>query len=187
MSTTDVFPIDPDGSIETVWRVPNAWGGAMAVWTGLAQKYVPEYEVYEAMMDGYKKVIALAKDPRIERWERIVLLTTCDGALVKAENFGKVAEAFETFYAEHKKYHEGKVFHIDKQAELLRRLEKEREEKGWRGVGWNQTSVNGDCLWYGTYDDEDEHTSYNIDRDDKHWYIMDDVAKIESELAKDAG
>lgn len=158
----------------------------MAVWTGLAQKYVRGYGGFEAMIDSFKKVTDLATSDRIDRWERIVLLTTCDGALVKAENFGEVAEAFEKFYAEHKKFHEGKVFHVDTQAELLRQMEKEREEKGWRAVGWNQTSVNGDCPWYcpwyGSYDEDDEHTSYNIDRDDQHWFVMDEVRKIEARL-----
>lgn len=184
MSATELFPFDANGEAHTVLQIGNGFGGAMAVWTGVARKYVPGYEGFAMMMDGASKVIALTKSERIQRWERIVILTTCDKCLVKAENFAEVAEAMETFYEQYKGVLAGQVFHLNKQAEILRRLDSEREEKGWTAVGWNQTSVNGDCPWYGTHDEDDEHHAFNLNKEDKgQWYLMDDIAQIEEELA----
>jgi len=178
VSYTELFPVGADGDIHQVFQISNSWGGGMAVWMALSAKYVPEYgDGTGGMMEGYKKLFDLLKTDRLNSWERIVLLTTCDGAMVKAENFAKVAEAMETFFAEYKPALEGRVFHLDRQANYLRKLDGEREEKGWRAVGWNQTSVNGNCPWYGSYDDDENHTPYNLDKQDTHWWVMDDAEK----------
>lgn len=151
----------------------------MAVWGALSQKYLPGYEGYKGLVDGYQKLFDLLKTNKLARWERIVLLTTCTQAVVRAENFGEVAQAMETFYENYKGVLEGKVFHLDKQAEALRQLEEQREEKGWRGVCWNQTTLCGSAWWVNEESEDDpdgEGRPYNIDKDDKHWFVMDDVA-----------
>lgn len=173
-----MFPADANGDIHQVFQISNSWGGGMAVWTVLSAKHIPEYgDGFAGLSEGFQKLFDLLKTDKLERWEKIVLLTTCTGAMVKAENFAKVAEAMETFFAAYQPKLTGRVFHLDRQANYLRKLDSEREEKGWRAVGWNQTSVNGDCPWYGTDAGDEDHTPYNIDKQDTHWWVMDDIDK----------
>ena len=156
----------------------------MAIWTSLSARHLSGGDGFGGMMDGYKDLFALLKTDKLERWEKLVLLTTCDNAVLKAENFVEVAEAFEKFHEEYKVANEGKVFHMLAQAQILRELHGEGDEHGWRGICWNQTSVNGDALWYGVREEgdeeseeeeeEDEPRPYNLDRDDKHWFVFDD-------------
>ena len=164
----------PNGNFEHAVEFRNSFGGAMYVWMEMVDKYLPGYSPYD---DQYKKVWALPKSGRMKRHEVIVMLSTFDNVVVKAENFIAVAEAMEQFYEEQGAAQSNKVCHLHLQAEALRKLDSEREEKGWRAVGWNQTSVNGDSPWYGfqeNLDDEDDWTPYNLDKRDLHWFLMED-------------
>jgi len=160
----------------------------MAIWTSLSQRHLPGSDGFGGVMNGFEDLFALIKTDKLERWEKIVLLTTCDNVMVRAENFIETAEAFEKFHEEYKAPNEGKVFHMKVQADLLRELAGEVEEHGWRAICWNQTSVNGDCPWYGCrtelsedhpeYDpdgDNEDQRPYNIDRDKDHWFAWDDL------------
>lgn len=184
MSATEIFVANRTGEMVHAYDLRNAWGGGMAIWTSLAQRHLGGLDPYRGMLSGYQEVFDLLKTDRLARWEKIVLLTTCDGALVRAENFIETAEAMEKFAEEYKAMNEGKVFHPAAQAELLRKLHDEIEKEGWQAIGWNQTSVNGDCPWYGGYeefpaDDEneagEERVPYNINKDTKHWWVFDDL------------
>lgn len=155
----------------------------MAIWTSLAQRHLPGADPYRGMMSGFQEVFDLLKTDRLARWEKIVLLTTCDGALVRAENFIETAEAMEKFHEEYKAMNEGKVFHPLKQAEALRELHSQIEKEGWQAVGWNQTSVNADCPWYGRYEEDEEgeeRVPYNINKDTQHWWVFDDFKEPEA-------
>jgi hypothetical protein len=184
MSTTEIFAVEKSGDVVGKFDLRNSWGGAMAIWTSLSTRHLSlgSDGMYSMMSTGMKPLFDLLKTDKLTRWEKIVLLTTSDNAIVKAENFIEVAGAMETFYESYKGLNEGKVFHLDKQAECLRTLHAEIEEHGWRGVCWNQTSVNADSPWYGRYEEleEDgehyeERVPYNIDRDDKHWFVIEDL------------
>lgn len=168
----------------------------MAVWTSLSSRHLGGGDGFGGMMDGFKDLFALLKTDRLARWERIVLLTTCDNAMVRAENLVECAEAFEKFHEEYKALNEGKVFHAQATAKLLRELAAEVEEHGWQAICWNQTSVNGDSPWYGIwteleegddgYDpdgDNEEHRSYNIDRESQHWFVWDELEPAPQEAA----
>lgn len=183
MSTTEIYAIESNGDVVHRTDLRNSWGGAMAVWTSLSGRHLNGSDPLGGMMDGFKSLFALLKTDKLERWEKLVLLTTCDNAVLRAENFMEVADAFERFHEEYRIANEGKVFHARAQAELLRELHREGDEHGWRGVCWNQTSVNGDSPWYGVREEWDEESDeeepdprpYNIDRDEQHWFVMDDL------------
>lgn len=109
----------------------------------------------------------LADNPEIPEHERIVLHTTFDDCLVRAENLPAVIAAFRQF--------EGDTS-LKEQADILQRAADDPEIIA---VGWNQTSVNGDS-WYnaGGYDHEaEEDIPYNCLTGDKHYWLFDELRK----------
>lgn len=149
----------------------------MAVWRLLAERHLGGDEggmaFFMMMNNGLKELFDLARQNKIEPWETVTLMTTCDNVLIPIEHVESVASAFDEFVKRYGPIQESRqhAFSIPDQARELRRMLEEREEKGWRGVCWNQTSVNGDALWYGVNDEEDpdDRRAYNIDKDSEHW------------------
>lgn len=170
MSCTEIYAVAPNGDVVPFVEIPNAWGGAMAVWQGLARRYLPGTNIGTLMLEEMRPVFALLDGDLITDWERLTLLTTCDRVVVPVAIASVVADAFDQF----QDYHTvpGYLLSVSRQADELRRMLAEVPEQGWRGVCWNQTSVNGDALWYGVERD-DEHVPYNVDSMDRHWYLKD--------------
>ena len=143
----------------------------MAIWRVLAEKYLgtngPEFMML--LVQGFKPLFDLHKQGKLEPWEAVVLTTTYDKVFIPIEHIASVASAFEKFVEEYGPSQEGMVFSIPEQAKNLRFMLTEVEEKGWRGVGWNQNSIS-EAIWTGEYDEEvGDRIPYNIDRDTKHW------------------
>lgn len=175
MSYTEITGFDTKGvgcSIDT-FEIRNAFRGAMAIWTILEKKYLPEYipEYAKTLSketriklfpDGFSRMIGINDDDSIkELWElsynkkvliedRIVLMSTFDKVLVKKKNFNKLVEAFERF--------EGETS-LKEQSEIIKNL-----EEYITAIGFNQTSV---CCnrWYG----------YNFNKNNDHWWLFDRI------------
>jgi len=166
-----------EGDVEPYAEFRNAHGGSMAVWRILSEKYLdakgPAFMML--MMQGFKPLFDLHKQGKLEPWEAVVLTTTYDKVFIPIEHIASVASAFEKFVEVHGPSQEGMVFSIPEQAKNLRFLLTEVEEKGWRGVGWNQNSVS-EAIWTGSRDDEP--VPYNIDRDTKHWVWPENKADV---------
>ena len=117
--------------------------------------------------DPAREIWALADNPDIPEHERIVLYTTFDDCLVRAENLPAVIEAFRKF---------GGDTSLKEQADILQRAADDPEIMA---VGWNQTSVNG-TTWDndGGYDDEAEKSRpYNCLTGDKHFWLFDELRR----------
>jgi hypothetical protein len=173
-----MYTAAPNGDVESYAEFRNAHGGAMAVWRILSEKYLnakgPAFMML--MMQGFKPLFDMHKQGKLEPWEAVVLTTTYDKVFIPIEHVASVASAFEKFVEENAEYGKQFVFSIPEQAKNLRFLLTEVEEKGWRGIGWNQNSVS-EAIWTGQYglkEDPDEHFPYNIDRDTKHWVWPED-------------
>lgn len=169
-----MYAVEAGGDVVPFAEFQNAHGGAIAVWRVLAERYLAGTPFFELLQGGLKELFALAREGKMEPWETVVLMTTCDNVVLPVEHVESVASAFEEFDRHHgdQQREQSYAFSIPDQARELRRMVEEREEEGWRGVCWNQTSVNGDAPWYGVWEDgeEDESRPYNIDRDDVHWF-----------------
>lgn len=176
-----MYTAGPSGDVEPYAEFRNAHGGAMAVWRILSEKYLnvkgPEFMML--MMQGFKPLFDMHKQGKLEPWEAVVLTTTYDRVFIPIEHIASVASAFEKFVEEYGAAQEGMAFSIPEQAKNLRFLLTEVDEKGWRGVGWNQNSVS-DAIWTGEYDKEEgDNIPYNVDRDDKHWVWPENKADAE--------
>lgn len=170
-----MYAVDRDGDVVPFAEFQNAWGGAMAVWRVLFDRYIEAVDnslgFYGMLTDGMRGLFAQAREGRFEPWETVTLMTTCDRVVISIEHVESVASALEEFDRQHAPQ-AGPAFSVGAQAKELRRMLAEHEEKGWRGVCWNQTSVV-DALWCGVPDVEEdgpEFRPYNIDRDEGHWF-----------------
>jgi hypothetical protein len=183
MSSTVLYVVASNGDVEPYCEFKNSHGGAMAVWTLLGEKYLPqprpswlspnEKSLWSPFLDGaLSALFKLAATPgTLEPWERITLLTTADHVVVPIAALAEVTEALETFYTNYRAQRDGYVFSIGDQAAALRNI---LQEGTWRGVCWNQTTLS-DALWEGAYAEADdgERTPYNIDTMDQHWFLFE--------------
>lgn len=188
MSSTVLYVIASNGDVEHYCEFKNSWGGAVAIWDLLGKKYTPqprptwarpeEGVYFSAFEDGaLDKLFKLAQTPgAMEPWESITMMTTADNVVVPIKHVERVAIAFETFFEHYKAQRVGYAFSVGAQAAALRTI---LEEGEWRGVCWNQTTVNAG-VWsrYVTNgDDEDaegECVPYNIDTMEGHWFLFEE-------------
>jgi hypothetical protein len=174
MSSTYIYTVGADGDVLFHSEFRNSWGGAMAVWGVLSEKYLG-WQRYSLMTKDLQPLWDLNNDRRLEVWERIVLATTLDQVVIDIAHVPTIALAFERFHEHWAPALKGTVFSIGAQAEVLRNIVAEAKSKGWRGVCWNQTSVSGG-VWEKQVpcdkcksDSEMEPRAYNIDTDEEHW------------------
>jgi hypothetical protein len=153
MSHTSLYIITADGEIESYAEYRNSHGSAPQVWDILGERYLSDYHPHGTQYDpaihrvwiNDRSVLAdlfrLANSGGMEDFERRTLWTTDDNVLVRIEDVPAYADAMAKFAEVYGPQRPGEVFSIGQQAEDLRRVYAELEAKGWRGVGWNQTSV----------------------------------------------
>lgn len=190
MSTTELYFFGENGDCKYCAEVSNSWRGAMAIWTWLEEKYLPVYRGgvkharwYQENMsdedilrlngfrptrliaatdpDDSKEIWALADDERLTTDQKIVLATTFDNCLVKAETIPRVLRAFRAF---------GGETSLNEQADAIEKAIEEHPEI--TAVGWNQTSVCADS-WdaAGPCDADGNGTAYNWKTGDLHWWL----------------
>lgn len=175
MSSTIIYGFNKEGEPFFLGATKNAWRGGMAIWRELEKRHLPPYYVrYDKIYpisrlaafsdeDAAKEIWDLAKRKDIPLHERIVLHTTFDYCLVKAEDIPKVIDAFRKF---------GGTTSLPEQADILEKL-----PEGTIAVGWNQTSVAADD-WSnkGGYDEEnDEPIPYNCLTMNEHYWLFDEL------------
>lgn len=128
------------------------------------------YKPSRALCHGGKEEPAreiwnLVDSPDIPEHEKIVLYTTFDHCLVRAENLPAVIAAFRQFDGDTS---------LKEQADIL---QKAADDPEVIAIGWNQTSVNADT-WssIGGYDSvKDEPIPYNCLTGDAHYWLFDDL------------
>ncbi len=177
MSSTIIYGFNKQGEAFTLGETENAWRGGMAIWRELEERHLPPYYYrgdrrcpqsrLMAFFDenAAKEIWNLADRKDIPLHERIVLHTTFDYCLVKAEDIPKVIEAFRKFGCDD-------YISLPEQADILEKL-----PDGTIAVGWNQTSVVCDD-WSnkGGYDEEnDEAIPYNCLTMNEHYWLFDEL------------
>ena len=178
MSYTEIYGFDKKGIAYEAGEIQNSWRGGMAVWLILEEKYLPQYKpVHESPIRCFKpsrcttfdnnvmkEIWDLVNNEKVTRTDRIVLATTFDFCVIRKSELLEVIKAFNDF--------EGKTS-LKEQAAVLDRLYK---DDNCIAVGWNQTSVNGDTWTNYGYDEElEESIPYNLNENNKHWFLFDDL------------
>ncbi|MBW1779264.1 MAG: hypothetical protein JRL30_00805 [Deltaproteobacteria bacterium] len=155
-----------DGKPDTYAEFPNSWGGAARIWTSLYDKYMkdPAKEYDSWLMDYETKLWALATSEKLEPCERITMLATFDYAIIRRENFGKVAADLRGFVALNPAP-SGSVDHVPAWADLI-------EASSAEAIGFHGTSVSED-LWQEWDEDADEAVVYDLNKGDRHFEIYE--------------
>ena len=172
MSECEVYVVLPNGDVEIAFGLKNSWLGAMFIWGKICEKYrlyqealLPGeirkegYHGGRALLDGFRQLFDLV--PELPKGDRILVESTCDGAIVPKEKFPEFISALRDFSEKYPGGH---------QSILADEIEKLAPDI--RGVCFNQTSVN-DSPWmlYRGYDEEtEEHATsrpINIDTDNE--------------------
>lgn len=163
MSYTEIYRLGKEPRL--IDEIPNSWRGAMFVWNDVAKRYCG-LEGFSPFGLSASRVWNSHKNPRMPEWERIVLLTTMDNAVVFAKDIPALLEAFETYARER-----GGSF-----AEQAAAIRADTFEEG-DAIAWNQTSVNCD-VWCRDEEEIDENIVYHwydTSTGTKHFDVMEDA------------
>jgi hypothetical protein len=178
-----IWSVQANGDVLEEREFQNSHGYAMPAWSYLAEKYLRKPGEDDASFLGRwflsgkcKEVWALKEDPRLERFEVIVLLTSFDHVIAKKEGFEELAAAFRKFHDEYKAKNPDNVCHYRAMANSIEKLTPDII-----GVAWNASSV-GEPFW-DVYDDcecpkchsvhtVEETRPYNIYKDKGHWFLF---------------
>lgn len=191
MSHTTIYAVrKPEDGFESEAEFRNSHGSATFVWNALLRRYKDGIlkgkpllgdngnwgrgvSVFDAWSEVWKYDQA---GGYLEPWERNVLRSTYDNAVLMRDSFLMMADAMDHFEAAH---HSGELAEhactLHKQAECLRKLHVAGDVVA---VAWCQTSV-GEFWGEGHRDmeaDEDEDgdlpwVPYRIDQDSQHFVI----------------
>jgi hypothetical protein len=165
MSYTEMYVAFEDGDFHLESEFKNAHGGAMFVWDVLIDKYKVPGEKYSFgnEEDAFKNLWNLP-DETFRAWEHNTLKSTYDNVCVLREHMLVLADSLDMFEEALKP--PNRVCSLKDQARAIR----EHHKNGARALAWNQTSVCGDPLWRGEYDEEsEEYTPFNLDTGEGHW------------------
>ncbi len=179
MSCTELYVAQANGDVVLDSEFRNSWGGGAFVWTALCQRYavaikglVPKEKRLDActwpghpqeyqINEDWKALWRLPEED-LRPWERDVLLSTFDWTLIAPPDLERLAKSMRRFEDAHARPNQ--VCSLLQQAGRIEEL----AQSGVRGIGWNQTSVNGDA-WQGPWNESDQESEiYNIDRHEKH-------------------
>lgn len=168
MSCTTIYAIFPDKKGFVDFRdFSNSWGGAAFVWDNLKRRYesdLPEGDPSDLF--GWSRVWEYDEaGGKMEPWERNVLRSTYDRAVLRRYDFRLMAHDMEVFKRAY--YEAGKACSLGEQAECLREL----FDKGALYVAWNQTSVVGFLLGGDYNEDTDDEIPYDIDKGEEHHFV----------------
>jgi hypothetical protein len=174
VSYTSIYAIG-GSSPYCLGEVRNAWRGAMQVWNYVACRYcgMDTFPMSFDQKQGRQGEVWNAfKKPDMPPHERIVLLSTLDGATAPAEYAGEVADAFEQYAKEQGTNN----CSLAEQAEIIRNAKLSDGQL----IAWNQTSVAE--FWGHSWDEDlDDFLWYDPLKEDRHFDILSEAKRYEPE------
>ncbi len=150
----------------------NAWGGAARIWTSLYDKYLKDPLIeWDSWMSGsmhgkIDKLWELPKNEEFEVFERSILVSTFDYAIIRKENFVRFAKDLRDFVH---LYPPGEsVCHLLSWADVI-------ESSDAEAVGFHGTSVS-ENLWYKWDSEAEEEIPYELQDGDEHFEVYEWLA-----------
>lgn len=172
MSRTTMMLIDENGNTRDVAEFSNSWGSAAFVWDALRKAFLSGDE-YLFNDEVIKKVWALWKDPRLLRFEKAVLLSTFDHAIIERDKFTDAAEAFTAFERRYRQ--PNAACHMGAISQVLM----DSRELDCVGACFQQTSV-AENPWLGEYDEEtEEYKPFDMNAG-KHFFVFAELQQQEA-------
>lgn len=168
MSYSTIYIIDNDGDVVPYTEILNGTL-AMTIWDHISKEYG-----LRLMFGENPEIWSWCGKGKLKSHHDIVMAFTFDHVIVYKRDIPKLIEAFNEFMLE------CPTENMKTQIETLTEI----QEEDIIGVAWQQTSVS-DNLWEinpmweiddDDYDEELDVTSpYNINNDDKHWDLFDEL------------
>ena len=186
MSSMTLHIVPEHGEVYNAKEFWNAWLGAAAIWTTLGEKYLGGKRDYVSNPNGFsmmdrancEKLWGFSENPcPLTAAERVVLVTTMDMVMARWENLPRLAQAFRDFQAEH-----STAAHCLAQADYIEQELLPGDAK--HAICWTQTSVAGD-VWYSPRCSDEKHYMWDIEKDEGHWYLYEELAKEEDFLEEE--
>lgn len=168
MSTTTVFLAHPD-RVDEIASLRNSWGSGAFVWSALGEKYLGDSHIWSCNPLGAEKLWRLVDDPRLRDFERIVLASTFDYAIIEQANFEEAASYWADFEGAYRK--ENQVCHAGDISRLLLK----HKETPCVGLCFWLTSV-AENLWEDWDEDADEPLPFSLDTY-KHFFVFEEYGK----------
>jgi hypothetical protein len=165
MSVVEIFVLGSDP--RSIGEVNNAWLGAMFVWDDIAKRYCKLRSFFQATKEEYNLIWNSWKNQEMPEWERIVLLSTMDNAIVWGKDVPILISAFEQYSKERIGSNYTEQANIIKNASLL--LDD--------ALAWQQTSTGEfwGCQWN---ENIEENEYYDPRLGTKHFDVIQEAKLI---------
>ena len=178
MSYCELKVVNKSGDVIRHTEFRNAHGWSAYIWDKLFNKYAKNSDnIYDTWLgeENAKRLWALVDDERLDPFERRVLCSTFDNAMIKHEDLEKFIVDLTAFYDKHPP--NNRVCHMRGMINVIREVIKDPEDLA---ICWYQMSVSDDLWWTNLPEEycdkcgqmlERESRAYNINTDDKHWFL----------------
>lgn len=165
MSYATMCIISRRGLVRPYKEYRNSWGWAAHVWMSLCDAYAIKDQYGYGGPDSWRALWRGVESGKVvvEPFERDVLLSTYDNAIVSRAGLPRFAESLRDFYIKHSKPEVAS--HLLEIANDVLALKKDT-----RGVCFWATSVAEDP-WTEFDDEGDRYVPYSIHRGSKHWFV----------------
>lgn len=162
-----------DGMPNDIVEYKNAWGGAARIWNSLFNKYLKDpYVQYDTWLSygtkGDRRLWDLYKREDLSMFERAVLVSTFDHAIIFMKNFQQFANHLREF-ANHYPV-DNSVCHLLSWAGFI-------ESCGAEAIGFYGTSVCQN-LWFDWDDKTEESIPYNLNSRNDHFEVYELLSKV---------
>jgi hypothetical protein len=166
MSSTVMYFLQGDKQSDVEFK--NAWLGAMYIWNDVAMRHLG-LSNFPFMSSGRSKVWNYGNShPEMPEHERIVLISTMDGALASISQLERLVAAFEKYGEEHPRSS------VAAQAKEIKAFMDSGEASLVKAIGWNQNSICDDR--WSSYDEaSDDYVSYDPSSGSNHFWIVEAV------------
>jgi hypothetical protein len=163
------------GGFESINKYRNSHGFCSFVWSCLFKKYIPKQSEYDSWLTGDdQRLWDLQNDNRLQPFERFVLRSTFDFALVKNEDIKLYIDCMTQFLEKYKPS-EDRVCHIEAIIRDLGELGDNYIAVGWytMSVGDNEWIEREVCKHCGNCTNDEIY--YDVFTGDKHFFVHSDI------------
>lgn len=181
MSCSTLYKIEANGDVVAYDTFPNAFRGAMYIWSDLGVRYgiiTPDERLTCLLnMGTMQNIWDLVKRPDVSRHHKIIMLATLDYRLCAKRDFKDLIAAFRQYDKELGL--KGNSCHAHLWAESVEQLPED-----CLGCGWQHTSVmrnSWEVEFPSEVEGEKERRPYNVYKDRHcHIWMFDELRLLES-------
>jgi hypothetical protein len=177
VSYCEVFTFK-DGKIDESVRFKNAWGGHAFIWECLYNKYLKNPLIpYDSWLGkNSEKLWKLPERNDLRDFERAVLISTFDYAIVRKKNLRPFMHDLISFETVYKRVESG-VCHLSSYVEWI------HSHEDAEAIGFYGTSVS-ENIWRRWNEETEEEILYDLNTMDKHFEVYEYFDQLKGEICQ---